>query len=74
MRRLGPILALAVVALAGCALKKPPERAEVAKQALPNVTVPPAWTAQAGSAATPGTIGDGWLAGFKDPQLDALVQ
>jgi NodT family efflux transporter outer membrane factor (OMF) lipoprotein len=67
-------LALAVVALAGCALKKPPERAEVAKQALPNVAVPPAWTAQAGSAATPGTIGDGWLAGFKDPQLDALVQ
>jgi multidrug efflux system outer membrane protein len=69
VRRLGSVLIAA--ALAGCALKAPPERAELAKQALPNVHVPPAWTAQSGVV---GTIADKWLAGFNDPQLDALVQ
>jgi NodT family efflux transporter outer membrane factor (OMF) lipoprotein len=68
-RRLGSVLIAA--ALSGCALKSPPERAEVAKQALPNLQVPAAWTAQGGAA---GVIADKWLAGFRDPQLDALVQ
>ncbi|HEX5767648.1 MAG TPA: TolC family protein, partial [Burkholderiales bacterium] len=68
-RRLG--LVVIVAALAGCALKSPPERAEVAKQALPNLQVPAAWNAQGGAA---GVIADKWLAGFNDPQLDALVQ
>ena len=45
MRALRPILVLAVAAFAGCALKAPPERAEVTKQSLPNLQVPPAWTA-----------------------------
>ena len=62
---------VAILILAGCALKSPPERAEVAKQALPNLQVPAAWTAQGGAA---GVIADKWLAGFNDPQLDALVQ
>ena len=68
-RRLG--YGLIVAALSACALKSPPERAEVAKQALPNVQVPAAWTSQGGAA---GVIADKWLAGFNDPQLDALVQ
>ena len=52
-RRLGYVLIVA--ALSGCALKSPPERAEVAKQALPNVQVPAAWTSQGGAA---GVIAD----------------
>ena len=40
-----PRLALAatLAVLAGCALKSPPERAELAKQSLPNLQVPSAW-------------------------------
>jgi NodT family efflux transporter outer membrane factor (OMF) lipoprotein len=67
-----PRLALAatLVALAGCALKSPPERAELAKQSLPNLQVPPAWTAQGGAA---GAVAGSWLTAFRDPQLDTLV-
>jgi outer membrane protein, multidrug efflux system len=68
-RRLGSVLIAA--ALSGCALKSPPKREDVAKQALPNVQVPAAWTSQGGVV---GVIADKWLAGFNDPQLDALVQ
>src|SRR5215510_1126899 len=72
MRALRPILSVAVAAaLAGCALKSPPERGELAEQALPNLKVPSGWTAQ--PAAT-GVVGDRWLASFNDPQLDVLVQ
>jgi NodT family efflux transporter outer membrane factor (OMF) lipoprotein len=71
-RRLG--LVVIVAALAGCALKSPPERAEVAKQALPNLQVPAAWNALGGAAGVAGVLADKWLAGFNDPQLDALVQ
>jgi multidrug efflux system outer membrane protein len=74
MRALRPILALAIIALAGCALKKPLEREEVVKQALPNLQVPPAWTASGGAASTAGAVGKSWLAAFKDPQLDTLVE
>jgi NodT family efflux transporter outer membrane factor (OMF) lipoprotein len=71
MRGLRPTLVLAVAAFAGCALKAPPERAELAKQALPNLVVPERWSEPAGVA---GAVEKGWLAAFKDPQLDALVQ
>ena len=71
MRARGRILALALAALAGCALKAPPERAELAKQALPNFTVPERFAVPAGVA---GAVGERWLAAFKDPSLDALVQ
>src|SRR6185369_5490663 len=49
-------VALMVAALAGCALKKPPERVEITKQSLPNVQVPPAFTAAGGAASTAGTV------------------
>jgi outer membrane protein, multidrug efflux system len=71
MRPARLVLAAVVAALAGCALKSPPERDEVAKQALPNLQVPEKWAA---SAADAGAIGHGWLAAFKDARLDALVQ
>ena len=71
MRALRPIVAAAVVAtLAGCALKSPPPREDVAAQALPNVRVMESWAA---GSASPGPVADRWLASFKDPQLDALV-
>jgi NodT family efflux transporter outer membrane factor (OMF) lipoprotein len=69
---LSPLVALAlIIALSGCALKPPPEREAIARQALPNLQVPAAWTAAGG---TPGATGDKWLAGFNDPQLERLVQ
>jgi NodT family efflux transporter outer membrane factor (OMF) lipoprotein len=71
MRALHAILALTVAALAGCVLPKPPERDALKKDALPNLEVPAAWTAPGGAASA---IGDGWLAAFNDPRLDALVQ
>jgi len=72
MGALRSILAVAVAAaLAGCALKSPPERDELAAQALPNLKVPPGWTAQTGASSA---VDNRWLASFNDPQLDALVQ
>jgi outer membrane protein TolC len=62
---------LLAAALAGCALKAPPEVAETRKEAMPNVQVPGTWSA---ADAAAGAVADNWLAGFNDPQLDALVQ
>jgi NodT family efflux transporter outer membrane factor (OMF) lipoprotein len=67
MRAATPLLALA---LAGCALAPPPQRAELDAQGLPNVKPPAAWAA---APAAAGAVADQWLAGFKDAQLDALV-
>ena len=63
-------MALAIV-LAGCALQAPPKPEEIRSQALPNLTLPAAYTARGGA---PGVIADNWLATFGDPQLDALVR
>jgi len=62
-------LALAV-ALAGCALKTPPEQKALASEAMPALTAPAVWAAQGGGA---GSVGGGWLQTFSDPRLDALV-
>jgi len=71
MRVLRSILSVAAAAaLAGCALKAPPPRDELAKESLPNLKVPSAWAAQGGASSV---VGDRWLATFNDPQLDALV-
>ena len=70
MRTLFPTLAAAAAAaLAGCALPTPPARPDVVAQALPNLRLPPGWSA----AAASGAVADRWLAGFADAQLDALV-
>ena len=65
MRALGSAIALAV-AVAGCALKAPPER-----PVLPNLKVPEAWATQGAPA---GAVGGKWLAAFSDSQLEALVR
>ncbi|MCC6608962.1 MAG: efflux transporter outer membrane subunit [Burkholderiales bacterium] len=72
MRTPCAILAAVAASLAGCALQTPPERAELAKQAMPNLAAPTGWAAQGAGAS--GTVADRWLAGFKDPQLDVLVR
>ena len=72
--RMRPMLAVAVAAaLAGCALKSPPQREELAKQALPNLKLPERW-AEPGGGVAGNIAAEPWLAGFRDPQLDALVR
>ena len=63
----GAALALAA---AGCALQRPPESADLQKDALQHTTLPAAWKNAGG---TPQLVVDGWLASFDDPQLSALV-
>jgi len=62
---------IAVLLLAGCALKAPPTHEQVLVQALPPTTqMPPQWTADA-ARGTP--VPDGWLETFNDPALEAIV-
>ena len=71
MRLFRPLLGVAVaLALAGCALKAPPARDDMARQALPNLKVPDKWAEPGATGAT----ADAWLASFHDAQLDALVR
>jgi multidrug efflux system outer membrane protein len=65
-------LLIFAAALAGCALKSPPERADVAKQALPNLQIPERWAEPAGGVA--GGVAAPWLSAFGDTQLEALVR
>jgi NodT family efflux transporter outer membrane factor (OMF) lipoprotein len=67
--RLAAVLITAV--LAGCALKAPPDRQTISKQALPNLQLPERWAEPAGVA---GAVGGAWLGSFNDSQLDALVR
>ena len=60
----------APVVLGACALKAPPTRDEIARQALPNAKVPHSWTAAVSSSSTAGAD---WLRSFGDPRIDALV-
>lgn len=59
-----------VAVLAGCALPPPPRPADYRAEALPAVALPDGWTSEGESAAP---VAAGWLATFRDPQLDALV-
>lgn len=68
------VASLVAAALAGCSLPSPPKPDEIRAQALPNVAVPPSWTAAAVSPAAPGVLADDWLATFGNPQLSALVR
>jgi len=62
-------LALAVTLAAGCVTTEPkPE--EVQAQALEHAPIPAAWSSKTDSAAP---VVDGWVATFRDPQLEALV-
>jgi outer membrane protein, multidrug efflux system len=68
--QLAALVGIAFGAAPGCVLKKPPEAAEIKKEALPSVAVPDAWVAP-GAAA--GGVTDNWLVSFKDDQLTAAV-
>jgi multidrug efflux system outer membrane protein len=63
--------ALLVVVAAGCALLPPPDPAAVRREAMPNLQAPDKW---AGKGVSGGAVTAGWLAGFNDPQLEALVR
>lgn len=69
-----PALRLAAIsvafALAGCALNAPPDAKTLALESMPSVKTPEAWTAR---GTVPGAVGQGWLAAFADPRLEALV-
>jgi NodT family efflux transporter outer membrane factor (OMF) lipoprotein len=62
--------ALVLTLTSGCVLKKPPDTAEIQKEALPTVQLPAQWTA-AGAGA--GAASDNWLVTFRDDQLTAAV-
>jgi NodT family efflux transporter outer membrane factor (OMF) lipoprotein len=70
-RSAGVVGVLAACLVAGCALKPPPERDEVRREALPNLTAPAQWTA---NGKAPGAVAAGWLATFQDERLEALVR
>jgi len=69
MRALAATLMLLVAT--GCALKSPPKREDLAREAAPNLKVPDTF-AEAGAPAE--AVAGGWLRSFNDPQLDALVK
>ncbi|MSR62929.1 MAG: efflux transporter outer membrane subunit [Planctomycetes bacterium] len=69
-RLLGSSLALAcALLLAACATRPAPTTEAAFAEALPSAVVPGVWSA----AAENGTVPDGWLRSFGDPQLEALV-
>jgi NodT family efflux transporter outer membrane factor (OMF) lipoprotein len=61
---------MAVMTMAACLLRNPPDAAAIKAESMPSVVVPPQWAATAGGA---GVVADNWLAGFRDDQLVALV-
>lgn len=66
-----PLMAAAVcLALAGCALKSPPDTRQLAETELANASMPAAWKAGAAS----GAVQDRWLASFDDPRLLPLAE
>jgi outer membrane protein, multidrug efflux system len=64
-------VAVALAALAGCALKSPPERSELQKDALAHTAVPAAWRTS-GALSEP-VAGGRWTSSFNDAALSALV-
>jgi outer membrane protein, multidrug efflux system len=67
----GALATAAAATVAACALKSPPPSADIAAQAMPNLSAPARWSAAGGTVAP---VADLWLAAFNDPQLDTLVQ
>lgn len=64
------VAAALAVLTAGCALKTPPPRSELLREAYGHAAQPATWAAQGAAAGPPG---DGWLASFDDAQLSAHV-
>lgn len=68
--RLAALTCSCALALAGCALRSPPDPGQVREAALPNTQLPGQWT---GGPTAPGPVANGWLSTFGDPQLERLV-
>jgi len=60
----------APLALGACALKAPPGREELVRQALPNAAVPASWNAGASNGRP---VAADWLYSFGEPRIPALV-
>jgi NodT family efflux transporter outer membrane factor (OMF) lipoprotein len=56
--------------IAGCILKRPPDVADLQREALPHTAVPAEWKGKGGLVQP---VDDRWLASFNDPVLSALV-
>jgi NodT family efflux transporter outer membrane factor (OMF) lipoprotein len=68
-RSLVPLGAAGWIA-AGCVLPPPPNADEARAQSLPNLALPAQWTA---GPTDPGAVTPGWLALFREPELEKLV-
>ena len=64
------VASLTALVAAGCLLKEPPTANELRDTTLAHAPVPEQWSS-AGAAAGP--VSDGWLTGFGDATLEALV-
>jgi outer membrane protein, multidrug efflux system len=65
------LIGAAVIALPGCATKKPPARTKIQRDALPSIALTEPWKAR---GAVEGAVPDQWLASFGDDQLTKLVE
>jgi NodT family efflux transporter outer membrane factor (OMF) lipoprotein len=65
-----PALAAASAAIPSCALKRPPDAAAIATEALGKTKAPAGWTA----ASSPASVKDDWVSTFHDDQLTAAVK
>jgi multidrug efflux system outer membrane protein len=64
------VAVVAAAILSGCPLAKPPDHAQVVREALPaGTTIPPAWS----SPASANDVSGDWLKSFNDPGLDGVV-
>jgi len=64
-------LAIPLLFLSACAVKKPPSTSQAIRSALPpSTTIPKNWTSPATDSAP---LETGWLKAFNDPQLEAIV-
>jgi outer membrane protein, multidrug efflux system len=64
-------LAISAAGMMACAVKTPPDVAEIQKLGMAHVAVPAQWP---GGTAASGIVTDNWLGTFNDPQLTALVE
>jgi multidrug efflux system outer membrane protein len=73
VRRMSTLLCGCLAACSlSCAVKKPPSMPEILKQGLPETTkARDQWAAPSGVS---GPVEYGWLKGFADPQMEAVVE
>jgi NodT family efflux transporter outer membrane factor (OMF) lipoprotein len=69
-RRVRILVLAAALALAGCALKVPPDAKQLTATELDHAALPAGWKA----GGTAGAVQDRWLASFDDPRLLPLAE